>query len=215
MRAVLTPLAALALLAPAALHAGAEITLSSALRQGATTFPVEARTPLAIACFTTPCILAEASTTEDELEPSLIVDVPISERWMFEGLLNRQDGNLRLVSVFPLIDDHTFDLTTAQVGLLRHWGDGRWLPFAAFGVGATRFETNALVYDRPLFPGIVASPVDAEEVLSASLAGGVRAHFGRHVGLRLEARAYRHELPERLGGALDQTEASLGVSYRW
>ncbi len=209
-------LLSLVALTPAAAGAGVELTLAGGYRSGEAAFPIEARTSLTLNCVTTPCILAEARTGAGEARASLIVDAPISPRWMVEGLLTRQDGDLELRSSIPVgtLARETFESTTAQVGLLRQWGEGRFRPFAAGLVGGTSFESTALAYERPFFPGIGAAPVD-EDVLSWSLATGLKAGLGKRVALRLEGRVHSHELSQRLGGTLRQTEAGAGLTYRF
>ena len=202
-------------LLPAAAVAGVEVTVAAGHRSGDAAFPIEATGPL-ILCITTPCVLAEAHTEDDRLIPSLIVDVPVGGGWLVEGLLTWHDGDLELRSGFPpgALDRETFDATTLLVGAQRRWGDGRLRPFAAAAIGATTFESSARAYERPIFPGIVATPVD-EDVPAASLAGGVLAELGARLAARLEARAFWHELPRRLGGALVQAELSVGLTYRF
>lgn len=216
MRKLLTAFLGLLMLPSAGSGAGAEpeLTLAAGMRRGEVAFPTEARTPL-IVCVTTPCILAEARTDDGEVNYSLILDVPFSRHWMVEALLTEQDGDHEFRSSFsPILDRATYESTTAQLGLLRHWGEGRLRPFAAGALGVTTFESTALAYDRPFFPGIVPTPVD-EEVLSGSFAGGAKVDLGRRLALRLEGRAYWHDLPERLDGTLWQNEASVGLTYRW
>ncbi len=203
------------LLLPAAAGAGVELTLAAGYRTGDTSFPVEARTPVPIFCFTTPCILGESHTEEGEIYYTLILDVPVSRRWMVEVLLTEQNGELEIRSrIVDVLYPETYEFTTAQVGLLRHWGEGRVQPFATGALGVTEFESSAMAYERPLFSGISARPVN-EDLVSGSLAAGLKAGLGRHIGLRLEGRAFWHDLPAWLGGDLWQPEASLGLTYRW
>lgn len=203
------------LLVPAVAGAGAEITLSSSFRSGATAFPIEARTPEPLFCVTTPCILAEAATEDEELLYTATIGVPIAKRWTAELLITEQEGDLALRSTrVSIMHPETFDSLTAQLGVARHWGDGRIRPYVGGAVGGTRFESTALAYDRPLVTAATAFAVD-EDVLSGSLATGLKAPLGHHLGLRLEGRAYWHALSDRLGGTLRQNEASLGLTYRW
>lgn len=202
---------------PAAADAGAELTLAGGFRRGEAAFPIEAVTSLPIVCGTTPCILAEARTEEGKPHATLILDVPITRRWMAEALLTRQDGDLRLRSrVVPLesLALETFEAETLQLGLLRQWGEGRVRPFAVGSLGATRFESTARAYERPLFPSIKSQPADAD-VLSGSVAAGLKAGLGSHVALRLEGRILWHDLPAHLGRTWRQKEGSLGLTYRW
>lgn len=201
---------------PAAGTSGVEIVLGAGYRFGDTDFPIEAKGPL-IACVTTPCILANAATDDGEVIPSLTVDVPLGAGpWMIEALYTETDGDLELRSVFRPDDllRETYDSSTLLVGVLRSFGDGPIRPFAAAGLGVTRFEVSAPVYERPLFPGIVAGRVD-EEVAVASLAGGVKMDLGPRWLARLEARAFFHDLPARAGGSLEQGELSVGLGYRF
>ncbi|MDH3226655.1 MAG: hypothetical protein OEM67_06155 [Thermoleophilia bacterium] len=201
-------------LAPAAAGSGPELTLSAGLRTGEIAFTTEAYSPL-IVCVTTPCVTADVVTEDEQVRLTLIVDVPVSPRWMIELLYTEQDGNHDFRSEFPsIVERGSYEWTTAQAGLLRHWGEGRMRPFAAATLGATRFESSVPGYDRPFFPGIVPTPVD-EEVLSGSLAGGIKVGLGRYFDLRLESRGWWHDLPARLDGSLWQGEGSVGLSYHW
>lgn len=206
---------ALVPLAPAAADSGPELTLSAGLRSGSIAFTTEAYSPL-ILCVTTPCITADVLTEDDQVRTTLILDVPISPRWMVELLYTEQDGDHEFRSDFPgfLVERGSYEWSTAQVGLLRQWGDGRLRPFAAGALGATRFESSVPGYHRPLSPGTFPTPVD-EEVLSGSLAGGVKLGLGRHLDLRLEGRGWWLDLPERLDGSLWQSEGGVGLTYRW
>lgn len=203
-------------LVPAVAAADVEVTLMAGQRSGEAHYSIEADGEgVLILCVTVPCLLAEARTEESEAF-SLIVDVPISNRWMVEGLLTRQEGDLELSSPFPpeFLSAETFDLTTAQIGLLRQWREERLRPFVAGGVGVTRFETSAGVYDQPPAPGVPSRSGDTDG-LSASLAGGLKASLSERLALRLEGRYFWHDLDDRLGGALEQTEISLGLTARF
>lgn len=202
-------------LGPVAASAGPQLTLSAGLRGGDLVFATEARSPL-IVCVTTPCVLADVLTEDDQMRWTLILDVPISPRWMVEALYSEQDGDHGFRSRSAPIDPErgSYEWTTAQVGMLRHWGEGRLEPFAAAALGATSFESTVPAYDVPFFPGITPTPVD-EDVLSGSLAGGVKVGLGGRFALRLEGRGWWYDFPARLGGSLWQSEASVGLTYRW
>lgn len=213
MRNLLALLLASFLVLPAAASAGPELTLSAGRRSGEVGFLTDV--DALIVCVTTPCPVAEARTADDRVRYTLILDVPFSRRWMVEVLFTEQDGAHEFdLGVSPLPSRGTYEWTTAQAGVLRHWREDRLRPFAAAALGATRFESTALAYQRPLFPEITAFPVD-EEVLSASLAGGIKVGLGRRLALRLEGRGWWHDLPDWLDGALWQGEASAGLTYRW
>ncbi len=213
-RPLSTAFLGLLLLLPTAASAGPELTLAAGLRTGDVVFATEARTPL-IVCVTTPCILADVLTENDQARLTLILDLPFSRHWMVEALYTEQDGDHEFRSRFsPILDRGSYEWTTAQVGVLRQWGEGRLRPFAAAALGATRFESSVLAYDRPFFSGITPRPVD-EDVLSGSLAGGVKVGLGRRLALRLEARGWWHDFPERLDGTLWQSDGSFGLTYRW
>lgn len=215
MRHLPTALLGALLLLPSAASAGPELTLTAGLRTGDVVFATEARAPF-ILCVTTPCVVADVLTEDDQLRYTLILDVPVSPRWMVEVLYTEQDGDHGFRSAFGgIVERGSYEWSTAQVGVLHQWSGQRPLrPFAAVSLGGSRFESTVPGYDRPFFPGIVTTPVD-EEVLSGSLAGGVKVDLGRRLALRLEGRGWWHDLPERLDGELWQTEASVGLTYRW
>lgn len=200
----------LSTLVSATAGAGVELTLTGGARWGEVELLTEDYT-LLIVCVTTPCGLATGRAGDDGVL-GLVLDVPIAQGWMFEALLNRQDGNV----VFPgsLLPRESYEATTAQVGVQRYWERERLTPFAAMGLGLTRWETTALVYRPPLFPGIVVQPFD-EEVFSGSVAGGVKMPLDSRFGLRLEGRYYYLDLPAAAGGGLWQPEATAGLAWRF
>ncbi len=211
MRRLLIALVLLTLtLAPAAAGAGVELTLTGGYRWGEAELLTEDYTRL-ILCVTTPCAPA-AGRAGDNTALGLILDVPIARGWMFEALLNRQDGHV----AFPgtLLPRESYESTTTQIGVQRYWERERWTPFVAVGLGVTRWETSALAYRPPLLPGIVVQPLD-EEVFSGSIAGGVKLPLTSRFGLRLEGRYYHIDLPPAVGGSLGQTEATAGLTFRF
>ena len=136
-------------LVPAAVSAAVELTLTGGYRWGEAELLTEDYTSL-ILCVTTPCALATGRAGDSEVL-GLILDVPIARGWMFEALINRQDGDV----AFPgtLLPRESYESTTAQVGVQRYWERQRVTPFAAVGLGVTRWKTTALVYHPPLLPG--------------------------------------------------------------
>lgn len=209
MRRLLIALALLSLV-PAAAGAGMELTLTGGYRWGEAELLTEDTTSL-IVCVTTPCVLATGRAGASEVV-GLILDVPIAPGWMFEALLNRQDGDVD----FPgtQLPRETYESTTAQVGVQRYWERERWTPFAALGLGVTRWQTTALVYRPPLFPGIGVQRLD-DEVFSGSIAGGVKVPLSARFGLRLEGRYYHIDLPHEVSGSFGQTEAAAGLTFRF
>ena len=197
-------------LVPAAAGAGVELTLTTGYRWGEAELLTEDYTSL-IVCVTTPCALATGRAGEDQAL-GLILDVPIARGWMFEALLNRQDGDVGFLG--SLLPRESYDATTVQVGVQRYWERKRLTPFAAVGLGVTRWKTTALVYHPPLFPGIVVQPLE-EEVFSGSIAGGVKMPLDSRFGLRLEGRYYYVDLPAAAGGGLWQPEATAGLTFRF
>lgn len=216
VRTLLT-LTAAALL-PAAALAQAELSALVGYRGGDSAFLVEADAPL-VDCLLPPCVVARARTPESEVL-GLVLDLPLAGGWMAEALVNRQQANLRLAAPPGLdagpLGAERFELTTLQVGLLHRWRPvaGGLEPFVAGGVGLARVESSAAVLTRPVRPGEPGRRLAADEVFAASLGGGARLALGRRLGLRLEGRGYRTELPRELGGALVQFELSAGLTAR-
>ena len=175
---------------PAWAGGGVELTLTGGYRWGEAELLTEDPTSLII-CVTTPCAVT-AGRAGDDGALGLILDVPIARGWMFEALLNRQDGDF----AFPgtLLPAESYESTTAHLGVQRYWEGERWTPFVAVGAGVTRWETAALVYPRPLVPGAVVRPHAAEEVFSGSIAGGLKVALAARFALRLEGRYYHLDL---------------------
>ena len=210
MRHLSIALVVLALVPAAAAGAGVELTLTGGHRWGEAELLTDDYTSL-IACITTPCVLASGRAGDDEVL-GLILDVPIARGWMLEALLNRQDGDFG----FPgtLLPRESYESTTVQVGVQRYWQWGRLTPFAAVGLGVTRWQTTALVYRPPLFSGIAVQPLD-EEAFSGSIAGGVKVPLASRFGLRFEGRYYHFDLPHDVSGSVGQTEATAGLTLRF
>jgi hypothetical protein len=204
------------LVVPAISHAEMELSLTLGYRGGDASFPAEANAP-AIACLVPPCVVADAHTPEGEVL-GLILDLPVDSNWMLEVLLSRQDADLDLVTELPPealpLEPESFELTVLQLGALRRWRMGAREPFVVAAIGVARSETSARVLEPPVRVGEVGRRVGAQDGLSWSVGGGVRLALEKRWGLRLEFRAYRHDLPSELGGELIQAEVSAGLSAR-
>ncbi len=209
---MLVPLFALA----AAAGAESELSLVLGYRAGDASFPIEADAR-GIACLVPPCVVADASTPESEVL-GLVLDVAVAPDWMFEARIDRQDGDLRLSAPQPPeagpVTPESFELTTIQVGLLRHWAGDGLAPFVAAAVGLASVETSAAILDPPVGPGEAGRRLGSKDGLAFSLGGGARKSLGPRWGLRLEARGLWVDLPRELGGELVQLELAVGVSAR-
>lgn len=157
--------------------------------------------------------------SDDSSTIGVLVDLPVRDRLDIELLVNRQASELTFrdnVGELPLSADRAradLDVTHLQAGLRWSWELGRFRPFGAFGAGFTRLESD------PLFNGSIGITR-----ASASLAAGARVRLGERVGLRLEARGYRVDLPSELGphmpllrqgDDLEQTELTTGLAVRF
>lgn len=159
-----------------------------------------------------------ARSDGDSTALGFLVDLPIRDRLDFELLVNRQSTELVFhdgAGVVPLEPGRAGDdleVTHVHVGARRSWDIGRLEPFGAIGAGFTMLESGRL-------PG---GTVDLTRG-SASLAGGARVRLSERLGLRLEARAYRVDLPDELAPfmtrmsaeKLDQTEITTGLAVRF
>ena len=198
--------------------AGAEtgLTLVLGYRGGDASFPIEADAG-GIACLVPPCVVAEASTPESAVL-GLVLDVPISQRWMFEARLDRQEADLRQATALPLeagpLTPQSFELTTLEAGVLRRWpGDGL-APFVAAGVGIAGIETPAAVLSASWAPGETGRRLGSRDGMAFSLGGGALKELGRSSGLRFEVRGLWVDLPRELGGELVQIEVAAGLTLR-
>jgi hypothetical protein len=126
--------------------------------------------------------LADTNTAvdvEDAFAWGVHLAVQVAEDGELEGLFARQATRLQAGALF--VGEPLFDLAleTYQVGgnyLFREDGDS-WRPFIGVGLGATR-----------LIPA--PAGLTSETRFSASLAGGLKAYLGRHLGFRFEARGF-------------------------
>ena len=206
---ILLPLALVLLAAPA--RAGVELTALAGYRSGELSYPL-----LGLACSPIPEVRCPTSARSEDGEVfGLVLEVPWSERWAFEGAVNHQAGRLRFVYPFPPVMEPQFpeprdpdlDLTRAHAGVRHHWPHPRLTPFLAAGAGVT---------DLRVTPSHQARPEGLEGYrLSLSLAAGLKVALRGRLGLRLEGRTYWTDLPENAGGDLVQTDASLGLSFRF
>ena len=215
MRCAAPLLVLLTLLATAA-AAETELTFVLGYRGGDASFPIEADAG-GIACLVPPCVVAQASTPESEVL-GLVLDVPISRRWMVEARLDRQEADLRQATALPPeagpLAPQSFELTTFQVGMLRRWPGERLKPFAAAAVGIASVETSAAVLTASFVPGESGRRLGSRDGMAVSLGGGAARELGRRSGLRFEARGLWVDLPRELGGELMQIEVAAGVTLR-
>ena len=201
---------------PAIAGAQSELSVVLGYRGGDASFLVEGDAP-DVACLVPPCVVSGARTPEGA-SWGVVLDVPIAAGWMFEALLNRQEGDLRLAAAPPVasgrLASESFDLSILQVGVLRRWGAGRLAPFGVAGAGVARVSSSAGVLSPPVGPGDVGRELGSADGLAASLGGGARWEIDPRWALRFEARAYWIDLPSGLGGELVQVEVSVGLSAR-
>lgn len=209
-------LLALAALVPTATLADREITPLVGMRHGSS---VEFST--GIGCIAVDGVRCPSFAKSGDESESLgfIVDWPVTDRLDVELLVNRQTAGLSFhdgageVPVVPAQAGGDLEVTHLHAGLRWSWELGRFAPFGAVGAGITQLES-----ERPLFNG----PVDVTKG-SASFAAGTRVGLSERIGLRLEGRAYRVDLPGSLGphmqrtsrGNLDQTELTAGLAVRF
>ncbi len=202
----------LAVLAPTA--AGAvELAPFAGYRDGGVRFAT------GIFCLDSPC--PSFAAAENGPIFGLIADLPLRERLDVELLLSRQSTELVLTDApfepsrpFGPLPNVDMRVTHLQAGLLRHWSVGTFEPFAAFGLGVTRLESDRL-------PAVNAG-IDSDR-FSASLGAGVRRSISERIGVRLEVRGFRVDMPEgsdldllrNTGGDLDLVEATTGLTFRW
>lgn len=196
-------LVGLFLLFPTSAFAEAELTLFAGYRFGGPTLE-----PFPYDCFA-PCLPAPGVESEDSESFGLVLDLPFRPNLMFEVLISHQssefdDDVFAYIDIYPPIAKRDFDLTYFHLGLLRQWGGKTVSPFAAVGFGVAQLDA-----DRPLF----FAAID-EDRLSASLAGGVKIHLGKWLGVRLEARGYWADMPAPVSEDDVQLEVSSGLTFK-
>lgn len=204
-------LMALALLLPSGAVADFEITPLVGTRQG--TVELSA----GVGCIALDGVRCPAlGRSEDSSSLGFLLDLPLREGLDFELLVNRQDSEISFYyddnELVPDVATSGFEVTHLHVGLRKRWELGRFEPFGAFGAGVTLLESARL------FNG----PIDLQRG-SASVAAGARLRLSQRLGLRLEGRAYRVDLPDELvpfmrrlsSSDFDQTELSAGLGVRF
>lgn len=170
-----------------------------------------------IVCLQSPCPTFLES--EEDAVLGVIVDYALTPRFDLELNTGRQASNLRFTDssgsgpntgLAPV----DFDITHLEVGMRRTWEIGRTQPFAAFGIGVSRLESDAFVDTR----------IDSDRT-SASLAGGALVSLGERTGLRLELRGRHIDLPSEFNesgntsirvanGDLDQLQGLIGFRFK-
>ena len=138
-------------------------------------------------------------------------------RWQqIEIAYSRQPTSLRDTALSPPPVITRLTIETLHVRGVQQWDHGAWRPFLGAGVG--------LVHLRPGLAG-----VNATTRPSLSLGGGIKWFPGRHLGLRLEARALAALLDsgaailcgpdgclvEVRGDGFVQWEVGVGISVRF
>ena len=170
-----------------------------------------------IACVQGPC--PSYLESEDGTVLGLTIDYSVSPRVDFEVVVGRQESGLEYRQSLdsharvnlPTVD---LDISHLEIGLRRRWELGRTEPFAAFGVGISRLDSGPFV----------GTQIDSDRS-SQSLAGGARIELGERLGLRLELRGRRIDLPggfhevgsvavNTVGGDLEQIQYLLGFSFK-
>jgi len=170
--------------------------------------------PTGIACITivgVDCPVAASTEDGDHgawgLGVALRVKGPwwVDLRWSEQGTEGRYlDG---LGDVIETIPPTPFDISSFHAGVLyRFFDDKRWSPFVtAFG-GVSYLDSDLGTPER--------RRIDVDG-LSLGLGGGVLVDLNDRVGLRLEVRGFRTDLPSEFDGDLEQVEGSAGVRLRF
>lgn len=169
------------------------------------------------------CVQAPCPTFLESKEDAVIgvtFDYSLTPRLDFELNTGRQAADLEFrrslgsnadLNLAPV----DFDITHLEVGMRRTWEAGRTRPFAAFGVGVSRLESDPFAGTR----------IDSDRT-SASLAGGALLSLGERTGLRLELRGRHIDLPRDFketgagtvrvaGGDLDQLQGLIGFRFQF
>ena len=201
----------LGVLLPGVALADREITPLVGHRRGTVEFSA------GVACIAVVGVRCPAFGRSDESAVlGLLVDLPVRDRLDLELLVNRQATEILFhYDDGEIVGDEgprDLDVTHVHLGLRKRWELGRVVPFGALGVGFTLLESDRL------FNG----PIDLTRG-SASLAAGARVRLSERLGLRLEARGYRVDLPEELGPfmrrrsaeGLSQSELTVGLAVRF
>ncbi len=93
-----------------------------------------------------------------------------------EGLFSRQELRVEIRSITLLQPPYSvrIDVDQMQLGGIQEFGDGRARPFLSGLLGLTRY----------------AAPGETEVRFAVGMGSGVKLFATRHIGLRLDARAY-------------------------
>lgn len=184
----------------------------------------EAQQDVVCAAIFESCTLESAS--DDGTAVGLVVGAGLWPGWQVELLASRQKADLDArVELVPLpsgtpVAVEAFTETVdrevghLQVGLARTWGQGTVRPFVGAAAGISRIEIDAVEPDPRSF-ALYAVQDSSEDAFSASLGGGVKVDLARHVGLRLEGRAWWVDLGEDAGGDFTQLDAAAGLAFHW
>lgn len=134
----------------------------------------------------------------------LILGYNLNRHFQLEFLWSRQQTVLSEEYRFENLPLFDLDVDYYHVGVAYEFGSGQARPFAALSLGFTEFDPQDPYYDN-------------DTRFSVGLGGGVKMMFGRHLGLRLEARGFATDTAsDRCGchddeGDLLQVEGLAGV----
>lgn len=151
-----------------------------------------------------------SATTEDGSEGAwgLGAALRLKGPWWIDLRWSRQETDVRYFD--PLMEAARFpaipmEISHLHAGVLYRFLDRRWSPFVTGFGGIARIESEALMPLR--------SEIDLERA-SGGLGGGFMFDLASRVGLRLEVRGSRTNLPDDFDGDLEQVEGNIAFRVR-
>ena len=160
--------------------------------------------------FATGIVCPVAASTEDGNEDAWGVGVALrlSGPWWLD--LRWSDLDTDVTYLDPegrAISGPTIPLAVSRLetGVVYRFSDRKVSPFATAFAGVVRFD------------GRVSTPMRGEldrDRMTAGLGGGLLVDWGSHLGLRVQVRGTVSDLPDDLGGELEQVEGSVDLRLR-
>lgn len=164
-----------------------------------------------IACITLEGVECPTDASTDDGDDEVLglgLAVQVVGPWWVDVRWSRQETEARFfdpagvpVSTPPA----SFDVSQLHAGLLYRFREGRWSPFLTAFAGVAFIESEASTGEQ--------AEIDLDRP-SGGIGGGLLVDLGSRLGLRVEVRGTRTDMPGAFEEDLHQVQASAGLRLR-